>query len=789
MRNSMSVPEVRSVLRAVRRAVTIIVLSQAELVLAYEVETHRDLSSAAVDGSVLATPSTLSRLGLRPLSTFNEGQKFPQSGGSLDVALTIRELFRFGAGWEDDLAASQALRHFYDPVNDRALDLAAPAGTTFSVKSQNWALEDLGTFGAPASQDFSYGDARQSFYDALTSTVSEGVRKRQFGRTFQTLGHVIHHLQDMAQPQHVRNDPHCDHVVCKMLAELTGSNGLYAPSRYEHYSDLNNADVPFSLIRSNLPVAAPNSAAVYPGLDVAANPFKAPRHFWRTTAPGSDISTGKGIAEFTNRNFYSEGSISAYPSPRPQYTITDYFRPTETVDIGVLMPGTVLTGKVSFWGTEVTDALSGGPPVMNRRALSEGLLDSDLVQFYATASPGQPSFALNRFTFDAAHQFLIPRAVAYSAGLINYFFRGQLEISAPDEGVYGIVDHTVESAPHVGGFRTIKLKLRNVTPGGTGTDGEPLIEAIPENGGSFVAVVKFHRNLCYQPDLSGEYGSPGIDWRICRSPTEEIVVSQPAAAPSGINQSARPMTFTFQNKVPIEATDVYLQVVYRGQLGEEADAVVVATKDISEPTYIVQFVTADQYLYCWNGVLSQGNCESIFTFQQSFCDQRHPELTLDQCKARYGLVLKFRPNPVAQPLPGYDPAAPAYPPGTWFPVASEPPFAPVGTLPAAVGSFARIAVLVDLAPSDPYLVVTEEGVGAMASSFMWQTGGISPTLNQVDPVSGAMSINRSYAQARGVYVDTVPVAGNPALSSHAQLSAGTASNIPPLVLVSSQVTF
>ena len=31
-------------------------------------------------------------------------------------------------------------------------------------------------------------------------------------------------------------------------------------------------------------------------------------------------------------------------------------------------------------------------------------------------------FALNRFNFDDAHKILIPKAVSYSAGLINYFF-------------------------------------------------------------------------------------------------------------------------------------------------------------------------------------------------------------------------------------------------------------------------------------------------------------------------------------------------------------------------------
>jgi hypothetical protein len=250
------------------------------------------------------------------------------------------------------------------------------------------------------------------------------------------------------------------------------------------------------------------------------------------------------------------------------------------------------------------------------------------------------------------------------------------------------------------------------------------------------------------------------------------------------------MTFTFQNRVPIEATDVYLQVVYRGALGEEADAVVVATKDISEPTYLYQFVTADQYLYCNYGKISTvPACNRIYTFKESFCDQLHPELTYEDCAARYGSALKFRANPRAQPLPGYDPASPAFPAGTWFAVESEPPFTPVATVPAAVGSFARVAVLMDTPPTDPFLIVTETGVGTMALQFMWQTGVPVPAVNQRDLVTNEMVVNRHYAPARGVYVETTPYASDPTLSDHVLLSGGTASNIPPLTLVASQIAF
>ena len=442
-----------------------------------------------------------------------------------------------------------------------------------------------------------------------------------------------------------------------------------------------------------------------------------------------------------------------------------------------------------FYSSTVTDALSGQPSVVNGRALSSSLFDPDL-QTYSTQTPKR-FFALNRFTFDAAHQYLIPRAVGYSAGLINYFFRGQMEITSPDEGVYGIVDHTIENQRDASGFRKIKLKIRNITPGGIDPQGQALVESIPDNAsGTLIAIAKFHRNNCYQPDLSGEYGSPGIDWRICRSQVEDAVASQPIPVPNSINQDATPVTFNFSAPIPINASDLYLQVVYRGPLGDEPDAVMVATKDISEPAYDYVFNTWDQYMYCGYGVISSNPpCAQIYTFKESFCDQALPNLTFDQCKARHGMTSKFRTNPLAHPLPGYDPANPAVPPGETADLALEPPFSPLGSLPTPVGSFTRVAMLADLGPPDRFLVVTDLGVGAQAVAFTWYSGQISPTINQLDLTTNNMVTNRQYASARGVYVDTTPYSWNPALNDYVLLSSGTASNIPPLILAPTQVNF
>jgi hypothetical protein len=603
---------------------------------------------------------------------------------------------------------------------------------------------------------------------------------------FQSIGHVIHHLQDMAQPQHVRNDVHCDKGICKTLYPH-----VYAPSQYEKYTDLDSPADPRLQVRINLPFEASGSSPVFPGANAATVPFKKPRDFWRTTATGAAITDGKGIAEYTNRNFFSARTInSPYSSPWPP-TLTEWFTNNERIDIQQLIPGTALRGTVRFFERPVNDALSG-ETTTNARAISEALLDSDLAQIYSTTNTtGYLVFALNRFTFDAAHQYLIPRAVAYSAGLINYFFRGQLDVREPYEGAYAILDHTVENQRNGGGFRKLKVLLKNATPGGTDASGKVLIEPIPEqSNGELRAIVKFHRNGCYQPDLSGEYGSPGMNWRFCRSPAEEIVVSKPHEIPDKINEALQPVVFDFTlQPIPIEATDVYLQIVYRGPLGDEEDAIIVATKDISEPTYNYTFTMWDQGMYCGYGVISSNPpCAQVYTFEQSFCQQAAPDLTLAQCRARHGRTVKVRASPVGSPLPGFDPENPDVPQDELiYDPSREPPLDPLFTLPTPVGSFTRVAVLTDVDPPDPYVVVDEQGVADQVIGFSWYQGQGAPTINQLDPGTDVMNINRSYARARGVFVSTEPYEWNPLLSDFVLLSGGSAPNIPPLNVVPSQI--
>jgi hypothetical protein len=132
------------------------------LLWAYEPKiTHSDLSAKAVLKSALNTDANLlPNLGLL---TFSQKQTFSSH--------TITTLFTDGAIKEDD--DTRALNHFYDPYKDRPLTiLFVPVGE----KSPDWSLEDKGDI---AEQLFSYKDAKDYFYKALTAVAASQHDKYQ----------------------------------------------------------------------------------------------------------------------------------------------------------------------------------------------------------------------------------------------------------------------------------------------------------------------------------------------------------------------------------------------------------------------------------------------------------------------------------------------------------------------------------------------------------------------------------------------------------------------------------
>lgn len=584
---------------------------------AYKQPTHMEISRLAADRSNLNEEGfVLQELGLRP---YQLEQVFPNLNGDKK---SVRELIADGANFED--SGVRALNHFYDPANDRGL--SNPVGDPF-IRSPDWAL---GVTDGPFVQENSWGDARDYEYKAITERL-RSERHKSFGLLFQTLGQVIHHIEDMSQPEHVRNDPHFE------IIEGTTLFGIQDPSLIEEYTNTKYIENGTAL-PSDYPVVTLATA----------------RSYWHTNVPGNgsqSVLSGKGISEFTNRGFVSKdtnfrGSLPGTVVSNPDYEQPVFNESQETVlDITSFRPNTNLSGEIHFFGNTVRDVYTG-EETENLFMTTLSVFDEDLARY--TPQVGQV-FSLNSINYDAYHSFLMPRAVGYAAGLLDHFFRGRLEVTLPEAGAYGILDHAVthtlasdglprDESGQIFGFEKLRVNVRNTT-GPIQEPGDPPPEPVEQDllDGEIRAVVKYQLNHCYEADLSGEMpqsevekpitefqtfsgcsgleyltGEPGYTGNLTEALTqqefERIAVSEPlTVGESGDVQIGRSeateIEFDFSNdSVPVNARDVFLQVVYRGELGPEddpskveQDAVVVATKDISEPTYLTIINGTDHF--------------------------------------------------------------------------------------------------------------------------------------------------------------------------------------------------
>jgi hypothetical protein len=311
---------------------------------------------------------------------------------------------------------------------------------------------------------------------------------------FKTLGHVIHHIQDIGQPQHVRNDSHCSvAVVCGTLELATGFD-ILEPSEYENYSTQSLSVSKIAQLYANSIYASGHRAFFQTSL---LSPFgiHTPRDFWL----GSH-----GMATFTGNNFLSVDtnyfdSVSAPltsifqidPDPEP-----DHPQPNASTAVPLFQrsfAGPQVTGNMYFFRNSIPDAFTGQTYEVNEFS-TFSVFDDELVK-----NGYDPLFVQNRYTFEAAYPVLVPRIVAFSAGLLDYFFRGRISVQVIDSLNYRLVNNSPETMTNgtvhlviqdAQSRRSKELTFSNVT--------------IPANGGFYPVTIDYQQvaaNL--DPPLSG----------------------------------------------------------------------------------------------------------------------------------------------------------------------------------------------------------------------------------------------------------------------------------------------
>ncbi|MBB5209058.1 hypothetical protein [Chiayiivirga flava] len=575
-----------------------------------------------------------------------------------------------GAVREDDLLhdeAGQELRdadphgdifrvfnHFYDPINDRGLTI--PLGCNFVLsqpcyKSVDWALGTTDAFSTNFSpmqnrrNHFSWNDAREHLWQALTfksaatnsaqyavaQARDSGLRRVYWNSSLKSIGHTVHLLQDTAQPQHTRNDRHNppgnhpfgtdeNRRMMEAFANLrvTGNLATTGGDFHRIFRNMVNAQPAAGL-------TSPPAAGNYP-----VPKFSTPLKFFTTRSSDLSVEARRGLADYSNRGYYSDGTKPGQSDDYdfPPQDLTD---PGFTLGYGatVVQPGYGTLQRMNLYH-EVPDLvapthpdaceINGKLPVLSVSALSD---------FQAVSSAALPMSSLSFDTYKCNQDNLLPRAIAYSAGLVNHFFRGTLEIQAPPQRVLAVVDqgvaHSVDSNGYprrtdnneIFGFEKLRLRVKNSTSdilesGTQNTYSQTIGGSNGPSSGRMVAIARYHRNPCYQPDMSGERRvtmplngtlQPPVNCPTTGSRThyDEISVSAavsvaPGDFGTGSGASFKDMMFDFTaDPIPVNATDLFIQVVYRGPLGEEADGIALGTYDAREPMFVSFWNNTDYY--------------------------------------------------------------------------------------------------------------------------------------------------------------------------------------------------
>ncbi len=296
----------------------------------------------------------------------------------------------------------------------------------------------------------------------LALTAPSPLARQLAGTTlFFNLGHVLHHIQDQAQPQHVRNDSHCDFPICQTFAQVGLPNALGAPSAYEAYTGV---AVPASIaLFTQLAANGPMPLNVLPGATSSTPTFALPTDFWSTGGTPPNLF-GIGMSEFASYNFLSVGTgptigknsltpDPAHPQPSQFSQVLEEHVCTATV-AGIPAP----SGPELYLTGSVIDQLGAGPATSGSyQSYSNVLLGTisapSLSELATRGLSTNPHWTAtqNCVTYDRAMYLLVPQAIRYSAWFIDFMFRGSISATLTADGTLSITNNS-QSETLTGGY-------------------------------------------------------------------------------------------------------------------------------------------------------------------------------------------------------------------------------------------------------------------------------------------------------------------------------------------------
>jgi hypothetical protein len=379
--------------------IALLILSSSSQIWGYEIETHNLLSDTSVRRSQATDV-------LRNQLAINQGIGLVIDGRDLATWAGI------GAEREDD--AGRFLNHFHNPLRDwfnAGFRSPYPGlGVQIGFSSILWQQDS-------ERSGWSWWDTRRFYWDALTQPqLAE--RNERFARTFESLGHVIHLIQDAASPAHTRNDPHIGPPADAVAAGRTKryEYETYARQVQQEQPDVFNAILSQSFtVPSNWQGLDPDPLAPIP----IARLIDTDRYNGDSGSATVTLQAPIGLAEYVTANYFSEDRT--FPGVNP---FTRFPHPARenaaVVTVDVPLPGQAETVKRLYY----LNTLDTSNP---HHLATVGFLRDYFIQFQLDPGRADQKPALDELVYREYAGILVPRAVGYSTAAIDYFFRGRLD--------------------------------------------------------------------------------------------------------------------------------------------------------------------------------------------------------------------------------------------------------------------------------------------------------------------------------------------------------------------------
>ncbi len=326
---------------------------------------------------------------------------------------TVWQWIKIGGKKEDKpywyMPYLRSVNHFHNPITDLGFSGIWGSGSLDGESSILWSQEPVGAQ-SPGGY-YSWHDARYYFYNALIAT-DKTERNTNYAELFRGVGQLMHLVEDLSVPEHVRDDGHyipgyedwvegTDDQGVKNVKILPGSGAIQI---------LGNNVTP--VFFEQTAIGDPNPLASVP----VANLFDTNQY--DGSNPDITKETDIGLSEYTNANFLSPDTIFSNDFSYPDWTnIVEYEK-------------TVGTKKWTYLrklGTGETDGSQVG-----YGEHIEHLARAKCFYKYLPAYFKSLGLKMDDAVYQNYAEKLIPYAVGYSAGLLSYFFRGEIDLVESD---------------------------------------------------------------------------------------------------------------------------------------------------------------------------------------------------------------------------------------------------------------------------------------------------------------------------------------------------------------------